>query len=296
MNAPTVPQVPLLDLDLLRTLVAIVETGSFSGAAAEVHRTPSAISMQVKKVEEMLGRPLFVRDSRSVRPTLDGEVLVAHGRRMLALNRETVARFVQPDLAGVVRLGAPDDVAERFMPDMLRRFAESHPAVTVDVVVESTKRLLQMMEEGRLDLCLHNSACVEGAEGVEMLFRERLVWAALAGGCAYERAPLPVSVWDESCSWRNAATERLEVAGRDWRVAFQSAHIAGQRAAVLADLAVAPIPESCLDDRVVEAPARAGLPPLPHYGIRMMVRADARGPVLAAADHLRASFALRTGV
>ena len=108
MNVRVQPNIPLLELDHLRTLVAIAETGSFSGAAAAVYRTPSAISMQVKKVEDLLGRALFVRDSRSVSLTADGEFLLEHARRMLAQNREAMALFVAPDLKGVVRLGSTE--------------------------------------------------------------------------------------------------------------------------------------------------------------------------------------------
>ena len=107
-------QIPLLELDLLKTIVAIAETGNFSAAAEVVHRTPSAVSMQVKRIEELLSRPIFNRDSRSVQLTNEGELLLEHGRRMLALNKDIVTRFMSPDVAGVVRLGATDDVAERF--------------------------------------------------------------------------------------------------------------------------------------------------------------------------------------
>ena len=117
MNVQSPVRVPFLDLDLLQTLVAIAETGSFSAAGAVVGRTPSAISMQVRKMEDLIGRAVFVRDSRSVALTGDGEVLLEHARRMLALNRQVVAHFVQPDLRGVVRMGAPDDAAERFLPE-----------------------------------------------------------------------------------------------------------------------------------------------------------------------------------
>ena len=120
MNKPFTPTIPLLDLDLLKTLVAIAETGSFSAAAGVVFRTPSAISMQVKKMEELLGRPVFQRDSRSVELTADGAFLLEHARRMLALNRDAVARFVQPD---VVRVGHLQPVLEQINP-----FLQSHRA------------------------------------------------------------------------------------------------------------------------------------------------------------------------
>ncbi len=291
MNAPRTPTIPLLDLDLLRTLVAIAETGSFSTAAAAVYRTPSAISMQVKKIEELLGRPVFVRDSRSVTLTADGAFLLEHARRMLALNRDAIARFVQPDVEGVVRLGAPDDAAERFLPIMLRRFAESHPCVTVNVVVDDSSRMLASLKDGSLDLTL--ITCESGFEGdqiAEVVFREQLVWAARRGGVAIEKSPLPVSVWEEGCVWRKAGLDGLNQQARDWRIAFQSAHISGQRAAILADLAVAPIPVSSLGGEIVEAPARYNLPKLPKYALGLAVAVDPSDAVLAAADHIRASF------
>jgi DNA-binding transcriptional LysR family regulator len=110
---------------------------------------------------------------------------------------------------------------------------------------------------------------------------------------AAEREPLPVSVWEEGCVWRKAGIDGLERQGRAWREAFKSAHISGQRAAILADLAVAPIPASSLGGRIVEAAPRHGLPRLPEYALGMLVAKDAPAPVRAAADHLRASFARR---
>ena len=293
MNAPTTPRMPLLDLDLLKTLVAIADTGNFSAAASAVHRTPSAVSMQVKKMEEILGRPVFIRDSRSVELTDDGAFLLEHARRMLALNREAVARFVQPDVQGVVRLGAPDDVAERFLVDMLRRFNESHPQVTVNVAVDGTGRMIDMLQRGLLDLTLITCEAGFREEGAEVVFREQLVWAACKGGVAAEQVPLPVSVWEEGCAWRKAALEQLDALGKSWRVAFQSAHISGQRAAVLADLAVAPIPVSSLGGCIVEAPEHFGLPKLPKYALGLLVADDPNPAVLAAVDHLRASFTSR---
>jgi molybdenum-dependent DNA-binding transcriptional regulator ModE len=125
VNAPqtidTAANPLLLDADLLKTFVAIVETGSFSKAAQRVFRTPSAVSMQVKKMEELLGATVFERDSRSVTLTGDGEVLLSYAKRILALNREMMARFVTPDMAGTVRFGAPDDYGIRLIPYILRR-------------------------------------------------------------------------------------------------------------------------------------------------------------------------------
>ncbi len=294
MNAPQNIQAPLLELDLLKTLVAIAETGNFSAAADVVHRTPSAVSMQVKRMEELLGRPVFARDSRSVNLTADGEILLTHARRLLALNREMISRFIMPDVSGEVRLGAGDDVAERFLPNMLRRFADSHPCVTVNVVVDNSDNLIARIQNRQIDLAILTcgSEC-PGAEGLEVLMEEGLVWAALKGGVAVEQNPLPVSVWEENCSWRKAGLEGLERIGRAYRIAFQSAHTSGQRAALLADLAVAPLPASSLGGDIIEVNPACELPTLPSYTFGLLLREEPSASIRAAADHIRASFAQR---
>ncbi|EBX4817148.1 LysR family transcriptional regulator, partial [Salmonella enterica subsp. enterica serovar Newport] len=141
MNAPLNHPLPLLDLDVLRTFVAIAETGSFSAAANAVFRTPSAVSMQIKKLEDVLGRSVFSRDARSVSLTHDGEVLLGYARRMLAINREAVSKFIVPDIVGVVRLGSPDDFGERVLPHVLKRFAVTHPSIAVDVIIDQSSNL-----------------------------------------------------------------------------------------------------------------------------------------------------------
>lgn len=291
MNAPHVPQIPLLELDLLKTLVAIAETGNFSAASEVVFRTPSAVSMQVKRLEELVGRPVFVRDSRSVSLTADGEALLEHARRLLALNRDMLSKFIVPEVGGEVRLGAPDDVSERFLPEMLRRFNDSHPGVMVNVVVEDSPLLVEGVKNKTIDIAIITCEGSQKRSGSEIVHREQLVWAALKGGVAGEQNPLPISVWEEGCYWRKVALDRLNDAGRDYRIAFQSAYIAGQKSAILADLVVAPIPVSSLTDQIVEARDICCLPELPEYGLGMLVGENSNSAVVAAADHIRASFA-----
>ncbi len=284
-------QTPLLELDLLKTLVAIADTGNFSAAAEAVFRTPSAVSMQVKRIEETLGRPIFTRDSRSVEVTADGEVLIEHGRRLLALNRKMVAHFIKPEVTGRVALGAPDDVAEFYLPAMLRRFSESHCCITVDVVVDSSINLSKRVRKGELDLTLTTiDPSHEHSSGIEILHREPLVWAGLKNGIAYEQDPLPVSVWEEGCFWRHKGLESLDEIGRDYRIAYMSAHISGQRAAIQADLAVAPIPISSCVNGVIPLGEKHGLPELQDYALGLMLAANPSAPALAAADLLRASY------
>lgn len=288
MNNAYSPQLPLLELDLLRTLCAIADTGSFSAAAEVVHRTPSAVSMQVKRLEELLNRKVFTRDSRSVSLTVDGERVLQHARRVLAMNIDLVAQFRNPDLVGEVRLGAPDDVIERQLPMALRRFAENHPGIVVNVEIAGSEEMVTAIREGRMDVAL--VTCDAGLEDAttEILYRRRLVWAGRHNGMAAETTPLPLSVWEEDCSWRKSGIDALKAQGRDYRIAFQSAHTAGQRAAILADLAIAPLPVSEIDGDIVEVNPALGLPALPTYALGLVTTMDAPAPVRALADHLRA--------
>jgi len=261
MNAPLNHPLPLLDLDVLRTFVAIAETGSFTSAANAVFRTPSAVSMQIKKLEDILGCSVLSRDARSVTMTTDGEMLLGYARRLLAINREAVAKFIVPDISGVVRLGSPDDYGERVLPQVLKRFAQSHPSVAVDVVIDQSGNLRRRLEDRTLDITLvTNSYKNSSLGGGEVLLTEPIVWAGALGGCAHMREPLPVSLWEEGCAWRAAALEALGREGRNYRVAYMSAHTAGQRSAILADLAVAPLPKSFLGCDMVELTAKDGLP------------------------------------
>jgi DNA-binding transcriptional LysR family regulator len=291
MNAPLNHPLPLLELDILRTFVAIAETGSFTLAAATVYRTPSAVSMQIKKLEEMLGRAVFNRDARSVSLTNDGEMLLGYARRMLAINREAVSKFVVPDIEGVVRVGSPDDFGERVLPVVLKRFAQSHPTVAVDVVIDQSVNLKRRVAERTLDIALLTCPTMVFAGDAEVLFSEPIVWAGMKGGCAYLREPLPVSLWEEGCAWRAGALEALGREGRDYRVAYMSAHTAGQRAAILSDLAVAPLPKSFIGEDLVELGVRDGLPEIGDYSLAMVMAPEASAPVEAVADHIRAAFA-----
>lgn len=292
MSASPPVRPPLLDLETLSTLVAIADSGNFSAAAERVFRTPSAVSMQVKKLEGVLGRTLFRRDSRSVVATPDGERLVQHARRMLALNQQVIAEFVAPDVAGRVRLGAPDDLVERALPDVLKRFSHTHACVTVDVVVDQSSNLMKRVRQGELDLTIVTCNPHKPLErGVEKIFQEKLTWAGARNGVAFECRPLPISVWEEGCSWRNSGIESLQSAGIDFRIAFMSAHLAGQRAAMLADLAIAPVPLSACDNRIIPLGETDGLPPLDDCALGLLVCEKASKPVWAAADHLRAVFA-----
>lgn len=291
MDEPRRENLPLLELDILRTFVAIADTGNFTTAAEAVLRTPSAVSMQIKKLEDMLGATLFRRDARAVTLTHHGEILLSSARRILAMNNEIVGRFVRPHMNGVVNLGAPDDIGDLVLPEVLRRFAEAYPLVAVDVRIEGSETLRRQVSEGKLDIALYNcnSGCF-GGEG-ELLYREKLVWAGKKCGHAYARTPLPVSVWEAGCIWRSKALDALEKSGHAYRIAYLSAHHMGQRAAIRADIAIAPLARFLIADDMVELGEGHGLPDIGYYDVGLLMRTGAPAPVDALADYIRAAVA-----
>ncbi|MBP2558910.1 DNA-binding transcriptional LysR family regulator [Neorhizobium galegae] len=290
MTVPFRPPLPLLDNDVLRTFVAIAETGNFSTAADAVLRTPSAVSMQIKKLEEQLKTVLFLRDARSVSLTQHGEMLLSYARRMLALSNEAVSRFVMPELSGVVRLGAPDDIAERLLPKVLKDFGESFPGIMVDVTVDMSLALKKRMDEQRLDLALINCATRPFSTAGEMIHTERLVWAGAKCGTAYLRDPLPISVWEDGCVWRQDAIAQLEKHKRTYRIAYASAHTMAQRAAVLSDLAIAPFPRSYVTEDMQILGPKEGLPELINFDIRLLTAPQLSVPGKAVAESIREAF------
>jgi DNA-binding transcriptional LysR family regulator len=284
------PPLPLLDNDVLRTFVAIAETGNFSTAAEVVLRTPSAVSMQIKKLEEQLKTTLFLRDARSVSLTQHGEMLLSYARRMLALSNEAVSRFVTPELAGIVRLGAPDDIAERLLPRILKDFAETFPSIMVDVTVDMSSQLRKRVEEQRLDLALFNCHPRSFQSSGEIIHTEKLVWAGAKCGHAHLRDPLPISVWEEGCVWRQDAISQLEKHKRPYRIAYASAHTMAQRAAVLSDLAIAPFPRSYLGEDMVVLGAQEGLPELFSFDVRLVTSPQLSVPARAVAENIRGFY------
>ena len=279
---PENASLPLLDTDTLRTFVAIAENGSFTRAAHQVFRTPSALSMQIKRLEETLGQSLFIREARRVSLTPEGEVLLGYGRRLLKLNEEAVGRFLAPSLEGSVRLGTPDDVGTRVLPQVLTRFARSHPAVQVNVNAGRSVALLKRLDDGELDLALVTLGHSDlSAKRGEVVHTEPLVWAGRDGGVAVQRSPLPLSLANHGCAWREMALGALDKAEISYRVAYNSEHCAGQEAAMLADLAVAPFPASLVQPPLRVLGPENGLPALGDYQIAL-VRRDGSGPAAEA--------------
>lgn len=250
-----------LPTELLRTFIAIADTGNFSQAAEQVHRTQSAVSMQIKRLEDLIGKPLFKRDSRHSRLTVDGLTLLNYARRILKLNEEAVSLLQRPELSGWVRIGLPDDYATRFLPEILAGFSRSHPRVQVEVTCEPSHQLKQRMKKGELDLAMTTSSSSE-EENTLLLRRDPMVWATSEQHLQHEETPLPLALFPDECYCRNWAIKSLEDAGIDYRIAYTSPSIMGLQAAVIAGLAVTVISQSIIPPGMRQLAAEEGFPPL----------------------------------
>ncbi|MFS4439511.1 LysR family transcriptional regulator [Paracoccaceae bacterium GXU_MW_L88] len=257
-----------LNLEALRSFVAICETGSFRRAAARVHKSPSAVSLQIAKLEELLGARLLDRDARNVALTSQGETLLGQARRLLGLNDETLAIFRKSPLAGRLSLAAPHDLGVSLVPGFLRRLAEVHPNIQVDVRLGTSDAVQKGITDGSFSLALFNDVGPSAIPARD-LFSEPLKWLILDGGRAVEQELLPLAVAEIGCAWRDAALKALQTANRTYRVAYSSDTSMGQVAAIRADLAIAALPLSLADRNLVEAPAHYNLPELPLTHIRM---------------------------
>ncbi|WP_428696874.1 LysR family transcriptional regulator [Stappia sp.] len=282
---------PLIEMDLYRTFLLIAETGSFSKTSEIIGRTPSAVSMQIKKLELLLGVAVFAREGRSIRMTAEGEALLGYARRILLLNEEAVAMFRSPEIEGEVRFGAPSDFGTRFLPNILTRFARSHPGVNVDVHLDGSPPLLQKLKDSQLDLILYTARPDSDlARGGEIVYTEPLAWAGLEGGVAYSRDPLPLALSVSGCPWRKAARIALDKSDHPYRIAYQSFHSAGQEAALLADLAIAPFPTSVITPPLQKLDDRHGLPEIGDYHLILKEAGNAGKATAAFASHVVACF------
>src|SRR4051794_3120768 len=258
----------LLDIDQLRTFVAIADAGSFTRAADVVHKTQSAVSMQMKRLEERVGRAVFERDGRLTRLSEDGERLLDYARRIVRLNAECVASFNEADLTGRGRLGLPDDYAECYLPEILARFSRSNSRAEVTVVCEPTPNLLERVQNGDVDLAIITHVDRRGPS--EIVRVEQLLWVTSARHAVHEETPIPLALGRPNCGWRHSATEALESADRAFRILYVSWHSTAVGAAVMAGLAVSVLPESAVRPGMRILGPTDGFPALPSCKIGLM--------------------------
>lgn len=256
------------ELRALQSFVTVVDTGSFTAAAEQLHYSQSAVSMQLRRLEAELDTPLLMRDSRVLQPTRAGREVLGYAREMLRLNGELRSRLADREVAGTVRLGLPVDYAP-YVPGTLALFAERYPFVEMEVRSELSVTLIEQVRAGEIDMAIVTSES-QAKNGIR-LRREPLVWVAAPGTATHRQDPLPLAVSPEGiCAFRAAMTAGLDAMGRHWRTAYESQAFATQRIPVGVGLAItATIPSLIGPDLEILAPGAANLPALPMMDIRL---------------------------
>lgn len=245
------------DLVLLKTLVAVVDEGSFTRAGDRVHRTQSTVSQQIRKLEEGVGRPLLVRDRSGthVTATAHGELLAQYARRLLALSQEAADALASDGRVSTVRIGVPEDFDARRMSAMLSGFVRERPEVRLETVAGMSIDLRQKLATGEIEIALVKR---EPGSGPSLAtWPETLVWAAAAGTAwdpGDDDAPVPLALFPQGCVYRQRAIRCLDQAQRRWRLAFGSQSLTGIQAAVSSGLGVSVLPTTALlpDHRVCQ--------------------------------------------
>ncbi len=250
-----------LDLDLLRCFVTIAETGSFTRAGERLGRTQSTISLQVKRLEDQIGRAVFERSPRSLCLTADGERLLGPARQLLRLNDTAIAELFEPDMTGRVRLGVPEDFATAHLPAVLAAFAQAHPLVELEVTCDLTLNLLDKFHTGAFDLALVKREPSAPLEGVRV-WREPLVWVARDQRAVTDLDIVPLIVSPEPCVYRKRAIDALNAIGRKWRIAYTSTSLAGSQSAVNAGLGITVLPREMVPPYLTAISEDPTLPPL----------------------------------
>lgn len=277
-----------VDLSLLRTFVAIVESGGLTAAGRVVGRTQPAVSQQAKRLEEAVGRPLFGPDKRRLELTREGEVLLEYARDMLRLNDELKARFAGPPVEGIVKLGTPDLYAAYLLPEILGSFSRQYPGVEIELRCQRSVNLMSALAEGEIDLALLTRQPALKASVVAR--REPLVWVAGQSAWPEREAVLPLALMPPGSVYRQAALEALGKAGLRWVQTSMSDSIAGLQAAVYAGLAMTVLPRCAVSAAMRVLDAGESMPRLPSIDL---VMARSRASRNAAAEQLADYIAQR---
>lgn len=282
---------PVLDPDLLEAFVAVADHRSFTRAAATLNRTQSAVSMQIKRLEERLGVELFYRTKVNVDLSSAGEGLLGYARRILLLNNEAVCRLREHRVEGVVRLGVMDDYGSIIVPPLLSRFAAGYPLIRAEMETGLTATMTGRLGDSfDLVIAMHPAGRGDG----ELLRREQAVWAASTSHPVEDMDPLPVALYPHGCLFRKWATSALDAARRQWRLAFVSHSLAAVESIAAQGLAVTVVKSGTFPSRLRALSENDGMPKLPAADIRLH-RAPKLSPAAKMlADYLSASMSQRS--
>ncbi|WP_155801543.1 LysR substrate-binding domain-containing protein [Magnetospirillum molischianum] len=272
-----------LELELLRTFLAVLRHGGFTRAASFLCKTQSTVSLHIRRLEEAVGHPLFQRKGRGVILTEHGEILRTYAEAMVGINDEALLKLHRPRLSGTVRLGILEDFAPQLLPFALRRFADTYPATRLDVKSALTANLLRELEDGDLDLVIARQP--NGATADEILWREPLLWVG-SRNHQFLSDPLPLVMFPAGCVYRPEALKRIRQSARSWEIVYTSTSLSGVQAAVTAGMGVSVLGQSAILPEFAVLGTAENLPKLPDTEIALFL-GTARGDAISAlADYL----------
>lgn len=277
-----------LDSDLLRSFLTVARHRNVTRGAEALHRTQSAVSIQIKRLEECLGVTLFRREPRGVSLTEAGERLWLAAERIVNDLDQTVRTFRADPIGGLVRVGIPDEYGTDVLPKILADFTARYPAVEVFVQCGFSVDFPDAIERGKLDLAVFADASGPGGSG--QLIQDPTVWVASRQYQCLNDEPVPLALFERSCWWRDMAIEALENAGQPYRVVFSSESVAGIKAAIATGLAVGVLARSTVESSMHVFDEQHGFPRLPDSVLRLQRGKDSLPAISAMAAAIENGF------
>lgn len=258
-----------IDLDLLRTFIAVFETGSFSGAAKRVGRTQSAVSLQIKRLEELLKHNVLDRDNRNVELSTTGEILKDYAYKIIELNDETYLRISEAEISGVLKLGAPEVLTATHLSHILKSFQKEHPTIALDVTCKLSDELLHDYNKGEYDVVTFLRETQDQDSGT-ILYKEKLKWAQGKGVDFSGSRSVPLILSPAPCIYRKLAIEVMEKSKVEWRTVINAHSLSGRLSAVKNGLGIALIPEDMFDDDLIETSLAAEFSKCPDLELALL--------------------------
>ena len=283
MNSPQ-----RLDTDLLRTFLTVARHANVTRGAEALHRTQSAVSIQIKRLEESLAARLFRREPRGVSLTEAGERLRAAAERIVGDLDETVQAFRADPTGGLVRVGIPEEYGAEVLPTILADFSARFPAVEVFVRCGFSVEFPEAIRRGELDLAVF-ADCQHFGQS-DTLIRDPMAWVASRPWRCRDDDPVPLALFDRACAWRDVAIQALEDAGQPYRIVFSSESTAGIKAAIATGLAVGVLARSTLESSMLVLGREHGLPPLPDSVLLLLRGSDGSLAIDAMAAAIESGF------